>query len=706
MSNLLSQTSVRLRTVLVVPFLLQIFAAVGLTGYFSFRNGQQAVNDLATQLQQEIATRIEQRIQQYLEVPRVLNQINATAIQLGQLDLNDTASFSQQFWNQRSLFSEGNVSALYFGAQNGEFFGLGFQADRTWKIGRAGQSTDGKFTFIGVGDRGNPTQILEVGKDYDPRGRPWYQKAVSAGKPAWSDIYADFKERRLKITLAQPVYNAGGQLLGVVGADFVLSHIKTYLERLKIGQLGQTFIVERDGTLVATSLPLEPFVVEGEEVKRIKATEVDRSLIRTTARQLQTRFGNLTRIVRPEQFKARLDGEQNFVLAVPFYGGENLDWLIVVVVPESDFMAQIHANSRNTIALCFAALAGATVLGIVTSRWIARPILRLNQASQAIALGQLDKAVEVRGIREIEGLARSFNQMGQQLQQSFQALEEANVELENRVRERTAELQIANEEITQLNRRLKAENLRMAAELDITRQLQQMILPTAEELQQISGLDIAGYMEPADEVGGDYYDILYHNGGVKIGIGDVTGHGLESGVLTIMVQTAVRTLLENHETDTTQFLDTLNRTIYGNVQRMNSDKNLTLALLDYQQGQLRLSGQHEETIVVRANGEVERIDTIDLGFPIGLDSEIRDFIGETIIALEPGDVVILYTDGITEAENTDGIQYGLERLCALVQRDRDAAACEIQQRIIEDVKQHIGKQKVFDDLTLVVLKQQ
>jgi phosphoserine phosphatase RsbU/P len=694
-----------LRTVLVVPFVIQIFAAVGLTGYFSFRNGQQAINDLAAQLQAEIATRIEQKIRNYLEVPRIINKINVNAIQLGQLDARDPERFSRQFWHQRFLFEEVNGSAIYWGTEDAEFVGLGFQADQTWKIGRSGQSTKGKYTFYRPDDRGDPASVIEVGKDYDPRVRPWYKKAVAAGEPIWSDIYPDFKERRLKITLAQPVYNSADQLLGVIGVDFVLSHIKTYLEQLKIGQSGQTFIVEHSGDLVATSLPQQPFTIRGEEVKRIKATAVEKALIRNTAEELQERFGTFAQIQHSQQFKANISGQGQFVQVLPFSSGKNLDWLIVIVVPESDFMAQINANTRNTIMLCAVALVVATLLGIVTARWIAHPIFRLNEASQAIASGELNQAVEVGVIREIEVLARSFNQMGQQLQQSFQALEEVNAELENRVQERTAELQVANEEIMLLNHRLRAENLRMAAELNITRQLQQMILPKPEELEQISGLDIAGYMEPADEVGGDYYDILRSRDGVKIGIGDVTGHGLESGVLMLMVQTAVRALLENHETNTVQFLDTLNRTIYGNVQRMNSDKNLTLALLDYKQGQFCLSGQHEEIIVVRARGEVERIDTIDLGFPIGLDSEIFDWIGETRVTLERGDVVVLYTDGITEAENTDGRFYGLERLCQVVQRDRDKAARDIQQTVIADVKQHIGQQKIFDDLTLVVLKQ-
>ncbi len=141
---------------------------------------------------------------------------------------------------------------------------------------------------------------------------------------------------------------------------------------------------------------------------------------------------------------------------------------------------------------------------------------------------------------------------------------------------------------THLNiKRLREENLRMGAEVEVSRRLQQMLLPTEKELQQIDGLDIAGFMEPADEVGGDYYDVLYQEGLVLIGIGDVTGHGLESGVLAIMVQSSIRTLLACYQKlDSVKFLSALNQMVYHNVIRMKAEKNMTLALLSYQQGQL------------------------------------------------------------------------------------------------------------------------
>ncbi len=277
--------------------------------------------------------------------------------------------------------------------------------------------------------------------------------------------------------------------------------------------------------------------------------------------------------------------------------------------------------------------------------------------------------------------------------------------LEQKVEERTAQLAEANREITLLNERLKAENIRMAAELDVTRQLQQMILPKERELSQITALDIAGFTEPADEVGGDYYDVLQYANKVKIGIGDVTGHGLESGMLMIMAQTAARALMAGGETDPLKFLNVVNRTLYDNVNRMNSDKNMSLAFLDYADGILRLSGQHEEAIVARSATEIERIDTMDLGFPIGLEEDIADFVASIEVPLKKGDVVVLYSDGITEAENMAGEQYGMERLVEALGANWHRSASEIKQAIIKDVRSFIGAQKVYDDITLVVLKQ-
>ncbi|WP_367288428.1 SpoIIE family protein phosphatase [Laspinema palackyanum] len=354
-------------------------------------------------------------------------------------------------------------------------------------------------------------------------------------------------------------------------------------------------------------------------------------------------------------------------------------------------------------------LANATEEGIFT----ADPYI-LQEQTQSLLCAAIVNQGKLIGILYLENnlATGAFTQERIELLQVISAQAAISLEnaqlyrtLEDKVIERTAQLAEANEEISALNELLKSDNIRMSAELDVTRQLQQKMLPRPEELQAIPGLEIAGFMEPADEIGGDYYDVLNHEGHIKIGIGDVTGHGLEAGMVMVMVQTAVRTLLVNDETDYVKFLNTINRMIHDNVARMRTDKNLTLALLDYADGVLRISGQHEEILIVRGTGEIERLDTVDLGFPVGLELDIADFITQAEVTLNPGDGVVLYTDGIPEAENMAGEFYGMDRLCEVVSQYWQESAEAIRSGVIQDVREFIGEQRVFDDITLVVMKQ-
>ncbi len=133
---------------------------------------------------------------------------------------------------------------------------------------------------------------------------------------------------------------------------------------------------------------------------------------------------------------------------------------------------------------------------------------------------------------------------------------------------------------------------------------------------------------------------------------------------------------------------------------------MTLALVNYQAGQLRVIGQHEEALIARQDGRVERLDTINLGFPLGMVHDIRSWIGEATVTLGPGDGVVLYTDGITEAQNTANELYGLERLCAVISAEWPHATAEaVKEAVVADVRRFIGGAHVHDDVTFVVMKQ-
>ncbi len=382
----------------------------------------------------------------------------------------------------------------------------------------------------------------------------------------------------------------------------------------------------------------------------------------------------------------------------PMLGGhaslETLGWGVILDEPEADAYFAVRRMRRNLVAWLGLAVALSVFGALVTSRRISRPIVRVARETSEIAklrfAADKDATGEDAAARDtsaLDAIARRGDEVGA-LARAFGKME--------------SELQVSVEEL----QRTTAAKERMESELNIARQIQMMILPTETELDEVKQLDIAGYMEPADEVGGDYYDVLRDGEKVKIGIGDVTGHGLESGIVMLMTQTAVRTLLNAGLDDPVRFLDVLNRTIFGNVERMEVDKSLTLCLLDYRQGELTLSGQHEEMIAVRGGGEIELVDTADLGFPIGLDDEIGDFIDHTTLTLEAGDGAVLYTDGITEAENPAAEQYGLERLCDVIREHWGEPAQGIVQAVVEDVHRFVDGHEIYDDISMLVLKQQ
>lgn len=694
-----------LRTTLIVPFVLQTISAVGLIGFISYRSGQQAVNNVASQLRTELTNRITEKLASYTSIPYAINRLNASAFSRGNIDVSNVKGESQ-FWHQMNIYP--TISFVYCSDENGSFLGVGrlSERDRSKVVFEFSNATTNfipkNFDFDSQGNRLKRLPSVS-NKPFDPRSRPWYRAAKEARQEVWSEIYLDFSTLFPTVTASTPVYSrTDNSFIGVCAVDFFLpQEVSIFLSKMKIGQTGTAFIIERSGRLVATSSKESIVVGTGENSERILASESSNPTIRATAQYLNDRFNSLAQIESVKQLDFLKGTSRQYVQIVPF-SDRNLDWLVIVTVPESDFMAQIDASRRNALWLSLAALGIAIVVGIVTTHLIVRPVLKLTQASKELAegnLGQRINSFDAIDIAEIETLEQSFNRMARQLQESFETLED-------KVKDRTADLAKANAEILALNEKLKAENLRMGAEIDVARQIQKMILPKPEELANIEGLEIAGYMEPADEVGGDYYDVLQTDGVITLGIGDVTGHGLESGLLMLMTQTAVRTLKEVREHDPVKFLDTLNRTLYQNVQRINSDKSLTLALLNYSEGRLTISGQHEETIVVRQGGHIERIDTMDLGFPIALDDDISPFINHILVELQPGDGVVLYTDGITEAKNLHKQQYGIEQLCQVISRHWHQSVEEIKEAVIADVRRHIGNQKVFDDITLLVLKRQ
>jgi signal transduction histidine kinase/CheY-like chemotaxis protein len=434
---------ISLKLILIVPFILQIFTAVGLVGYFSFKNGQKAVEHMAIELQSQILVRVRQFIGEYMATPKKLNEMNVDAFNAGLIGLEDFSRMERTFWKQLQVYRVGYIN---YANQKGKFVGVSFDPKNPQQIiiDSFERSKSNKIAAYISDQNGKRLKLFPkaVLDEFEFATQPWYADAAKAGKPVWSQIYQWGGEgvygAVLAISHSYPVYNKKGAFEGVMGIDMTLSQIGKFLHDLKISRSGQAFIIERNGLLVASSKSQQSFTIVNGKPQRINAFESDDFIMRSTTQYLQKQYGRLKEIKASQLLELWLNGERQFVQVTPWQDPQGLEWLVVIVVPESDFMSQINANNRTTILLCLAALAVATLMGIFTSRWITKPILQLQKASKEIASGQLDQTIEVKGIGELESLAESFHLMARQLKASF-------TELERRVEERTLELKQAKE---------------------------------------------------------------------------------------------------------------------------------------------------------------------------------------------------------------------------------------------------------------------
>ncbi|PWK66450.1 SpoIIE family protein phosphatase [Aminobacter sp. AP02] len=526
--------------------------------------------------------------------------------------------------------------------------------------------------------------------------------------------YKDGVTGKIIVSFFRPVWNKERtDLAGVVGADLTLDQMADIVQSVRIAETGFAFLSMSNGNVLAVT-------PEGEKTLGIgnsSPSVFDRSLRRSTqsaisALPLDQNDDGVIQTISLDNNGEKL----NYIVVLKKLRPTNM-WsagpiiketmTVGIVVPESEIYATLIAaqesisQATNRILLYQLAAIGvalmivfAAVFGL--SKRITAGLSALAAAARKLQSKDYTVRVDIPTKDEVGELGVAFNRMAEEISYHTENLEQL-------VEDRTQDLENANQKISSLNEKLRSENVRLGAELDVARQIQLMVLPKDRELATIPGVEIAAYMRPADEVGGDYYDVLLDGQKLKVGIGDVTGHGLESGVLMLMVQSVARALQETGEDDPLQFLDRLNRAIFKNLERTNSDKHLSLAFLDYENGKLTLSGQHEEVVVVRAEG-VERIDTIDLGFPIGLEKDISPFVATRNVAFATGDVVVLHTDGVTEAEGAKGDLFGLDRLVESARQRHGASAEEIKDGIVADLMAHIGTSKIHDDITLVVMR--
>jgi serine phosphatase RsbU (regulator of sigma subunit) len=332
-------------------------------------------------------------------------------------------------------------------------------------------------------------------------------------------------------------------------------------------------------------------------------------------------------------------------------------------------------RTQRALTVSIALVAGAVLFSLVFA-WIlgsgvTRSVEALRGASRRIATGDLDVRVEIAVKDELGQLGGAFNDMVGELRHARAAL---------------------------------SDQARMARELEIAAQIQRAMLPPTP---RHADFEFAGRMLPADEVGGDFYDVLSSPEGeaLWISIGDVSGHGVGAGLVMLMAQAAFAShFLNDPGEEPTRVLREVNALLCENItNRLRDNKYVTAQLLTYTGGgRFVCVGAHEWPIVYRA--KLGCCETIEAPGPwLGIVADLPD-VPVTVVNVEPGDVLCLYSDGVTEAQNAAGELFDVERLGAVISRAMAEGKVldEVTRAVFDEVEAFSGRHD--DDWTLLLAK--
>ena len=238
------------------------------------------------------------------------------------------------------------------------------------------------------------------------------------------------------------------------------------------------------------------------------------------------------------------------------------------------------------------------------------------------------------------------------------------------------------------------------SEMELAKRIQTALLP---DKRRIGGFEIATAMIPAKEVGGDYFDIIETQEGDKwVTIGDVSGHGVDSGLIMMMAQTCISSTVSSiRDCQPSELLNSVNQIIRENISRLGSDHYMTMMAIRFNESKMTIAGKHQDVILYRS--ALNKTETITInGTWLGITDKIDNYLKDINQDINNGDIVLLFSDGVTESTNEDGEMFGQQRLEQALNHYADLPIRKILEKILADVSNFQANQ--YDDMSLVIVK--
>jgi sigma-B regulation protein RsbU (phosphoserine phosphatase) len=518
---------------------------------------------------------------------------------------------------------------------------------------------------------------------FDPRLRDWFIQAKKRGNITWSEPYVDLLGHGLMMTCSKPVYYDQEGWIWVIGTDVTIETINQNIIGTQVGDRGYAMLVDEQGNVIT-----RPGLSAGD--MRWDETFVTENLFQSNNPGLVAAVQNMT---SGEVGISRVtyDDGDRFIAYAPVV---SVNWSVALVMPVDEVIApayeardRILNASEDTayhitrqqemmrtffIITFIGLLIIVCLLTIFFSRILTRPLLELQKGSEAIGSGDLNYRVVVTSRDEFGSLARSFNTMADDLKEYISTL-----------------------------RRTTAERERMLRELEIAKGIQQSFLP--ESAPVLKGYDLEGYNLPAAEVGGDFYDFIpVGDESWGLVIADVSGKGVPAALFMALSSTLIRASTSGNQDPAESIIDA-NRHICLD-SKTSMFVTLFYAILDTGKCTLTfVNAGHNPPLLIGSDlGEITLLKA--RGIALGVIDEID--LESIEVQLKPGSLVVLYTDGITEATNEKNEEYGTERLTSLAERMKKHTSREIIDAIVDDVTTFAHDRPQFDDITIMVLKVQ
>lgn len=504
------------------------------------------------------------------------------------------------------------------------------------------------------------------GDRIDRRTRDWYTGALEAGGIYWTEIYQDALSGQQALTCSCPVRDRRGAVRGVVALDIYLDRICNAILANSSDLFVYSFIADGKGERIAENGTPGELEID-EEVQAIISSGKESSVEIYPGKQVI--LGHARIPVNGWSFFVLMDYDT--ITGPANHVGES------IARSNDQFLAFLDERIRWVcLAFLFVAVVMIALVFFVASRLarsIVRPVEELTEGVEKISTGDLDYRLTVQAEGEIGELAAAFQKMTVDLREYIDHLEHVTAEKE-----------------------------RIGAELDIAKNIQKSMLPCSfPAFPDRKEFDVYATMEPAKEVGGDFYDFfMVDDEHLAIVIADVSGKGVPAALFMVIGKTLIK--------DHTQPGRDLGE-VFSEVNNLLCESNSEGLFITAFEGVLHLvtgefryvNAGHEIPFLCKKGGKFEPF-PVKAGFVLAGMEGMEYSCG--LLTMKPGDQIFQYTDGVTEAANCDNELYGMERLGSILAVSSGLSPDRLLPRVKADIEVFVDKAPQFDDITMLCLE--